>query len=106
MDSLYLFSAKLMSTCVQLGMYVYTQHIAVDICRWKGSRLMNNTWGQTLNLHSCRPIVIFFNRFGYFILGPITFLYLISIPKKNGEKCTVGRYPIAICRGGLYLIGN
>ena len=86
---------------------MYTQRIAVAICRWKGSRSMINTWGEILILHSCRPIVInFFYRFGYFILGPITFLYLISIPKKNEEKCTVGWYPVAICRGGLYLIGN
>ena len=90
---------------------VYTQRIAVDICRWKGSRLMINTWEETLNLHSCRAVVIvlfiyLFYRFVFFILGAITFLCLMSIPEKNGEKCKVGRYPVAICRGGLYLIGN
>lgn len=50
---------------------VYTQRIAVDICRWKGSRLMINTWEETLNLHSCRAIVIvlfiyLFYRFVFF----------------------------------------
>lgn len=32
------------------------------------------------------PIVIIFYRFGYFILGPITFLSLISILRKMGKS--------------------